>query len=79
MLDKAPWSPRYTNSNNIISYFGVNPSINVGSKLIFENDAHGLCSGCGISVYLFKGRISMIHFYVPNKFILVRHDPSANK
>ncbi len=63
----------------MIAHFGKQPSVNVGSKLIFNEDARGLCAGCTTSVYLFRGRISMIHWYVPNKFLLVRHDPSVDK
>jgi len=78
-LDRAPWTPSSATAESVISHFAEKPSINVGSKLIFEKDAHGLCTGCATSVYLFRGRISMIHYFVPRKFLLVRHDPSVDK
>lgn len=78
-LNTAPWSPATADPAKVIAHFGSEPSTNVGSKLIFEKDARGLCSGCGVSVYLFRGRISMIHWYVPSKFLLIRHDPSVDK
>lgn len=78
-LDRAPWTPNTATAESVTSHFGEKPSSDVGSKLIFEKDAHGLCTGCATSVYLYRGRISMIHYYVPSRFLLVRHDPSVDK
>lgn len=78
-LNTAPWTPAAADAGNVIAHFGSQPNINVGLKLIFDKDARGLCAGCTTSVYLFRGRISMIHWYVPNKFLLIRHDPSVDE
>lgn len=79
VLNTAPWTPATADAAKVIAHFGSEPTTNVGSKLIFEKDAKGLCAGCGVSVYFYRGRISMIHWYVPNQFVLIRHDPSVDK
>lgn len=78
-LNSAPWTPAVATPEGVIAHFGTQPSINVGSKLVFDKDSRGLCLGCTTSVYLHRGRISMIHWYVPGKFLLIRHDPSVDK
>jgi hypothetical protein len=75
VLNRAPWPPESATPERIVAYFGSEPITNVGVKLIFDKDKHGLCSGCGVSVYLAHGKILMVHWYVRDKFLFVRQDP----
>ena len=71
-LDRIAWRPQKIEKEAVARVLGARPSLDVGIKQIYNGAGPGSDPNRGVSVYYDSGSVSMIHWYQPGRFLLVR-------
>lgn len=73
-LDRIPWHPKKATPQEVASVVGQEAREHFG-KQVFVGAGPGADPNRGVSAYYFKGYVSMIHWFQPGRFLLVKHHP----
>ena len=71
-LDQIAWHPKKAEKDATAKLLGGKASIDVGVKQIYQGVGVGADNSRSVSVYYVGGYVSMIHWFQPGRFLLIK-------